>query len=132
MPRPHRVAFFLSRTHGFAKLRVYGQSDNRGKSESELIRRARGGDQRAWDELLTTHRERLRRMISLRLDHRLRGRVDPSDVIQDAYLDATAGFAQFVDRAEMPFFLWLRWLAGMRLNTLHRKHLGYQVRDAAA
>ena len=31
----------------------------------------------------------------------------------------------------MPFFLWLRWLAGMKLNALHRKHLGFRVRDAA-
>jgi len=70
-------------------------------------------------------------MVALRLDRRLQGRLDPSDVIQEAYLDATAGLAEYAARVEMPFFLWLRWLTGMRLTTLHRKHLGCQVRDAA-
>jgi RNA polymerase sigma-70 factor (ECF subfamily) len=100
-------------------------------SEAELIRRAAGGDRQAWDDLLNAHRPRLRRMVALRLHPRLRSRLDPSDVIQEAFLDATAGLAQYAARAEMPFFLWLRWLTGMRLTTLHRKHLGCQARDAA-
>ena len=70
-------------------------------------------------------------MVALRLDRRLQGRLDPSDVIQEAFIDATAGLAQYAERTEMPVFLWLRWLTGMKLNTLHRKHLGYQVRNAA-
>ena len=67
----------------------------------------------------------------LRLDRRLQGRLDPSDVIQEAFLDATAGLANFVAKQEMPFFLWLRWLTGLRLTTLHRQHLGCRIRDAA-
>jgi RNA polymerase sigma-70 factor (ECF subfamily) len=100
-------------------------------SEAERIRRAASGDQQAWAELLAAHRSRLRRMIALRLDRRLQGRIDPSDVIQEAYVEATAGLGEFVQRSEMPFFLWLRWLTGMKLNAIHRKHLGCQVRDAA-
>src|SRR5262249_38172057 len=101
------------------------------RSESRLIRRAAGGDQQAWAELLNAHRPRLRRMVALRLHPRLQGRIDPSDVIQEAYLDAAAGLADYAARAEMPFFLWLRWLTGMRLTTLQRKHLGCRNRDAA-
>jgi RNA polymerase sigma-70 factor (ECF subfamily) len=101
------------------------------RSESQLIRRAAGGDQQAWAELLTANRPRLRRMVALRLHPQLQGRIDPSDVIQEAYLDATAGLAEYAARAEMPFFLWLRWLTGKRLTTLQRKHLGCQNRDAA-
>jgi RNA polymerase sigma-70 factor (ECF subfamily) len=97
---------------------------------SEQVLRAARGDQNAWEELLNAHRARLRRMVSLRLDRRLQGRLDPSDVIQEAFVDATAGLAAYAERGEMPFFLWLRWLTGMKLATLHRKHLGYQVRDA--
>jgi RNA polymerase sigma-70 factor, ECF subfamily len=97
----------------------------------EKVRRAASGDQQAWAELLDEHRPRLRRMVALRMDRRLQGRIDPSDVIQEAYVDATAGLAKYAERAEMPFFLWLRWLTGMRLNTLHRQHLGCKVRDAA-
>jgi RNA polymerase sigma-70 factor (ECF subfamily) len=80
--------------------------------------------------LLGSHRSRLRRMVALRLDRRLRGRVDPSDVIQEVYLDAAAGLAQYAERAEMSFFVWLRWLASMKLNAMHRRHLGCQARDA--
>jgi len=97
---------------------------------TELVRRASAGDRQAWDDLLNAHRARLRRMVALRLDRRLRGRLDPSDVMQEAFLDATAGLANFVAKQEMPFFLWLRWLTGLRLTTLHRQHLGYRIRDA--
>jgi RNA polymerase sigma-70 factor, ECF subfamily len=100
-------------------------------SESAQIRRAVAGDQAAWSELLEAYRTRLKRMIALRLDRRLQGRVDPSDVIQDAFLDATVGLRQFAERGEMSFFWWLRWLTGMKLNAIHRKHLGFQVRDAS-
>jgi RNA polymerase sigma-70 factor (ECF subfamily) len=99
--------------------------------ESRRILLAAGGDAQAWAALLDGHRGRLRRMVALRLDPRLRGRVDPSDVIQEAYLDATAGLPRYAERADMPFFLWLRWLTGMKLNAIHRKHLDCQVRDAA-
>ena len=36
-------------------------------------------------DLFTRHRDRLRVLVDLRLDRRLRARVDPSDVLQDAY-----------------------------------------------
>jgi RNA polymerase sigma-70 factor (ECF subfamily) len=98
--------------------------------EPDLVRRAASGDRDAFSDLLERHRERLRRMVALRLDHRLRGRVDPSDIIQDAYIDAAAGLSEFARRGEMTFFLWLRWLAGMKIHAAHRKHLGFQVRDA--
>jgi RNA polymerase sigma-70 factor, ECF subfamily len=100
-------------------------------SLTERVRRAAAGDRAAWDDLLDEHRGRLRRMVALRLDRRLQGRLDPSDVIQEAFLDATAGLSNFVARQEMPFFLWLRWLTGLRLTTLHRQHLGRRIRDAA-
>src|SRR3954471_20323392 len=100
-------------------------------SEAACLQQAAAGDQQAWASLLDAHRARLRRMVALRLDRRLQGRVDPSDVIQEAYLDATAALPGYAERAEMPFFLWLRWLTGMKLNALHRKHLDCRVRDAA-
>ena len=57
-------------------------------SVPEQVRRAAEGDRQAWADLLNAHRPRLRRMVALRLDRRLQGRLDPSDVIQEAYLDA--------------------------------------------
>lgn len=107
-----------------------GQSYSEDRLVSEQVSRAVAGDRKAWNELLDAHRARLRRMVALRLDHRLRGRLDPSDVIQEAFVDATAALQDYATRGEMPFFLWLRWLTGMRLAASHRKHLGCQVRDA--
>src|SRR5262249_37693616 len=81
-------------------------------------------------ELFSCHRGRLRQMIRLRLDRRLQGRVDPSDVLQDAYLDVAAKLPEYAGRAVMPFFLWLRMVVGERLLRIHRHHLGAAMRDA--
>ena len=100
-----------------------------GEAQS-LIDRAVRGDQAAWGELLARYRDRLRRMVALRLDRRLQGRVDPSDVIQEAMLDASRRLAEYRQNPTMPFFLWLRFLTGQRLLEQHRRHLGAQGRDA--
>ena len=70
-------------------------------------------------------------MVALRLDPGLAGRIDPSDVIQETYLEASARLAEYLQKPTMPFYLWLRFLAGQKLVTLHRHHLGTQRRDAA-
>jgi RNA polymerase sigma-70 factor (ECF subfamily) len=95
----------------------------------ELLERARNGDATAIDELFACHRERLGRMVQMRLDWRLRGRIDESDVIQDAYLEASRRLSEYLARPEMPLFLWLRFLVGERLLILHRHHLGVKMRD---
>src|SRR5262249_49816188 len=81
--------------------------------------------------LLAQNRDRLRRMVALRLDPRLRNRIDPSDVIQEAFLEASIRFPDYTHSAQMPFFLWLRLIAAQRLRILHRHHLGVQARDPA-
>jgi RNA polymerase sigma-70 factor (ECF subfamily) len=95
-----------------------------------LIQRALAGDESALASLFDGYRDRLRRMIRLRLDRRLSGRVDSSDVLQEAYLDVRKRIAEYArDPAAMPFHLWLRLVAGQRLTDLHRYHLGAQMRD---
>lgn len=96
----------------------------------EPWRRAAAGDRAALGELLARHRDRLRLMVRLRLDQRLRGRIDPSDVLQDAYLEAFQRFDDYARDPDMPFFLWLRFLTAQRLLILHRRHLAAQARDA--
>jgi RNA polymerase sigma-70 factor, ECF subfamily len=96
----------------------------------DLLRRVRDGDQQAMAELFGRHRERLRRMVRLRLDRRLQGRVDPSDVLQEAYLDVSRRAAEYAANPVMPLYLWLRFLTGQKLLALHRHHLGAQMRDA--
>ena len=95
-----------------------------------LIGRARVGARLVLPELLERHRDRLRRMVDLRLDWRLRGRLDPSDVLQEAYLDASRRLDDYLSDPKLPPFLWLRLIVGERLTNLHRHHLGSKMRDA--
>ena len=94
------------------------------------LRRFQNGDANALASLLEQYRPRLRRMVGMRLDRRLQGRVDPSDVIQEAFLDAIRRAPAYVAEPAMPFYLWLRFLTGQRLVQAHRTHLGTQMRDA--
>ena len=98
--------------------------------EADLLQRAKGGDQHALAALFARYRDRLRKMVRLRLDRRMAGRIDPSDVLQDAYLDVARRFSEYAAAPTVPFYLWLRALAGQRLVDLHRRHLGAQMRDA--
>lgn len=99
--------------------------------EDELLLLAREGAPQALGDLLQHHREKLLRIIHFRMDLRLRSRLDADDILQDAYIEATERFQDYVDNQEMPFFLWLRFIAIQKLYQLHRKHLGAQARDAA-
>jgi RNA polymerase sigma-70 factor (ECF subfamily) len=91
---------------------------------------ARGGDRSAVGALFEGYRVRLERMVRLRLDRRLRGRVDEADVVQDTFLEAARRIEDYLERPDMPFFLWLRFLANQRLQALCREHLGARKRDA--
>src|SRR5215510_4848255 len=97
----------------------------------QLIERAVEGDSRAWEQLLNENRARLRRMVALRLDRRLQGRIDPSDILQESFIDAARRLPEYAKDPSMPFFIWLRRLTGQRLMEQHRRHLGAQARDAS-
>jgi len=93
--------------------------------------KAPSGDRAAWGAMLAPHHDRLRRMVALRLDRRLQGRIDPSDVIQEAYVEAVRRLPEYVrEQSPMPLFLWLRFLTAQTLQAMHRRHLGAQARDA--
>jgi RNA polymerase sigma-70 factor (ECF subfamily) len=87
-----------------------------------LVERLRAGDQVALAELFARHRDRLRRMVELRLDQRLAGRVSASDVLQEAYIDALKRVEHYFAKPDQPFFGWLRLIVGQRLADLHREH----------
>jgi RNA polymerase sigma-70 factor (ECF subfamily) len=95
-----------------------------------LLVRAQAGDRQALNEIFTRHRGRLRRMVEMRLDWRLQARLDASDVIQEAFIDAAREIGDYLRDPKIPLFLWLRLVVGQRLTTLHRQHLGVQMRDA--
>jgi RNA polymerase sigma-70 factor, ECF subfamily len=96
-----------------------------------LVERIRGGDRRALADLFQRHRDRLRRMVELRMDSRLHGRVDASDVIQDGFLDVAKRVESYLSDPRLPVFLWLRLVVGDRLAMVHRQHLGTKMRDVA-
>jgi RNA polymerase sigma-70 factor (ECF subfamily) len=96
----------------------------------DLLRRAKAGDAAALGALFAHYRDRLRKMVRLRLDRRVAGRLDPSDVLQEAYLDVARRFPEYAAAPEVPFYVWLRALTGQRLIDLHRQHLGAKMRDA--
>jgi RNA polymerase sigma-70 factor (ECF subfamily) len=97
---------------------------------TDPIDRLRGGDRGALAELFDKHRDRLRRMVELRIDARLRSRLDASDVLQEAFLDAARDLDAYLADPELPPLIWLRLHVGGRLTTLHRRHLGTKMRDA--
>jgi RNA polymerase sigma-70 factor (ECF subfamily) len=104
-----------------------------GDSPSEVVRlveRLRAGDRAALAGVFDHYRARLLRMVDLRLDPRVRARLDPADVVQDAFLDAAQRLGDYLRDAKLPPFLWLRLIVGERLTTLHRHHLGTRMRDA--
>jgi RNA polymerase sigma-70 factor (ECF subfamily) len=94
------------------------------RSETEaLLERIHDGDREAFEALFASHRADLKRMVELRLAPRLRKRVDSSDVVQEAQLEAARRLQDYLQRPTMPFRLWLRQITYDRLLMLHRKHV---------
>ncbi len=101
-------------------------------SEAEsLLRRLRDGEREALALLFNYYRARLRHMVRLRMDTRMAARVDPSDVLQEAYLDAARQVQSYLRQPRVAFYVWLRGLTWQRLLNLQRDHLGAQRRAVA-
>ena len=98
--------------------------------ESDLLRRAAGGDQEALRAVFERYRDRLKRMVHLRLSRRLSGRIDDSDVVQEAMIDVSKRLDEYLKEPKTSFFLWLRNVTALKLAEVHRRHLGTQLRDA--
>ena len=85
----------------------------------DLIVRAEQGDTEARQQLLTGHRQRLRRMVALRLDRRIAARVDPSDVVQETLANAADKLSDYLRERPLPFSPWLRGVHAPRLRGLN-------------
>jgi RNA polymerase sigma-70 factor, ECF subfamily len=97
--------------------------------ENDLQRRAAGGDQEALAVVFDQYRQRLKQTLRLRMDRRLHGRLDASDVLQETFLDASRRLPEYVAAPKVSLFLWLRSLATQRLVDLHRHHFGVKMRS---
>lgn len=88
----------------------------------DLLRDIKAGDASAINRLLERHRDALRRMVDMRLDPKIRQRVDASDVVQEAMMEANRRMSTFLENPGMPFHLWIRQIATDRLIDQHRRH----------
>jgi RNA polymerase sigma-70 factor (ECF subfamily) len=88
-----------------------------------LLEQIRTGNRQAFDQLLAQHRPYLRKLVELRMDAKLRPRVDPSDVVQEAQLEAVRRLDAYLEQSPMPFRLWLRQLAYDRMLMMRRRHV---------
>src|SRR5262249_49032051 len=128
---PEYAITTLSRNRSGAQVLRIGATMAHDPSDTEqLVEKLRAGDRQALTDLFQRYRDRLRRMVELRMDARLQGRVDASDVLQDAFLDTVARADSYLQRPDLPAFLWLRLIVGERLAICHRRHLGAKMRDA--
>lgn len=96
-----------------------------------LLDRLRAGDEQALGDLFTLHRERLWRMLFVRLDRRLARRVSPDDVLQETFLDVARRVGEYLADPAVPFYVWLRFLTVQRMQLLQRTHLGARMRDVS-
>jgi RNA polymerase sigma-70 factor (ECF subfamily) len=96
----------------------------------ELLDRAAAGEGAAWGALMAAYQDRLARMVAFRMDPRLRGRVDAADVVQEAFVAASAHREDYFRAPTAPVFLWLRGVVSNKLLEIHRHHLGVHMRDA--
>ena len=95
----------------------------------ELLQELTSDREEALARFFSTVRERLARIIAFRLDYRLSGRVSESDVLQDTFVRAAQRIDSYLEKPDMPFFVWLRLEANQRLLELHRQHFGAEKRD---
>ena len=77
------------------------------------------------------HRERLWQTVQVRLDPRLCGRIDPDDVLQEAFMDSVNRIPHFLRQNSYSPFVWLRLMVGQTLVNVHRRHFSAQKRNAA-
>ena len=81
-----------------------------------LVTLAKEGDKLAIEQLCRIYGERVRRIIRLRIDRKLRSKIDSVDVVQDALILAMGGLKDFTYKNEGDF---LRWLSKIAENKLH-------------
>ncbi|MBL8857987.1 MAG: sigma-70 family RNA polymerase sigma factor [Planctomycetes bacterium] len=97
---------------------------------SDLLPRVQAGDEVALHEFFLQHEPRLLRMVELRIDPVLRRRLDPSDVLQEAWIEIARRAVEWRAQATLPLHVWMRLITSQALQQLQRRHLGAHMRDA--
>jgi RNA polymerase sigma-70 factor, ECF subfamily len=97
-----------------------------------LLNQLRAGDLQRLGELFNHFRERLWRMLLVRLDKRLLRRISPDDVLQEAFLDVANRIEEYLANPTVPVYVWLRFLTIQRMQMLHRQHVDAGKRSVEA
>lgn len=97
--------------------------------DDELLLRVQMGDSEAFVDLFASYRGRLKQLLEVRMDHRLRAREDASDVLQEVFIDARKRLSHYLNKPELSFYVWLRQVATQRLIDIHRRHVKAEKRD---
>jgi RNA polymerase sigma-70 factor (ECF subfamily) len=95
----------------------------------QLIEKARNGDADALGQLLSRYSNYLTLLARVQLSRRIQAKVDPADVVQDAFLEAHRHFGQFRGGSEQEFTAWMRQILCARLANVVRHYLGTKGRD---
>jgi RNA polymerase sigma-70 factor (ECF subfamily) len=99
------------------------------RETDRLLNLAAQGDRQAFDRLFELHRKSIRRVVTLRVDERLKTRLDPSDIVQETQMVAFRRFQDFMNRRPMSFRLWLRRTAQQQVYDAQRDHIDRHYRS---
>ena len=94
-----------------------------------LLQEARAGDAATLGRLLELYRRYLALLARVQIGHRLQGKVDASDIVQETFLEAHRNFPRFRGTSEGELVRWLRQILAANLADLLRRYLGAQGRD---
>jgi RNA polymerase sigma-70 factor, ECF subfamily len=102
-------------------------------SVDRLLDAVRRGDTVAQGELLLRYRAWLRLLARLQIDSRFQGKFDPSDIAQQALLEACRALTQFRGQTEAELTAWLRQVLAhvlaheVRRQTTQQRDLSREV-----
>lgn len=96
---------------------------------TDLLKKARDGDDGAVDQLLTAYRSYLRLLARLQVDRVIQAKIDPSDLVQEVCIHAHRDLSQFRGSTEAEFLGWLRCILATKGANLVRQFRGTKRRD---
>lgn len=101
-----------------------------GRSTRKRGMESKNGNEHELGEVLEGMRPRLEHLVAVKMDPRLRRRIDPGDVTQAAFVDVVRRFDEWARlHARMPLFCWVRLMTLQKLAEFHRRHIGTLKRD---
>jgi len=94
-----------------------------------LLQQARSGNEKALGQLLESYTRYLTLLARVQIGRRLQGKVDPSDVVQETFLEAHRQIANFRGNSEGELVAWLRRILAGQIALTLRRFLGTKGRD---